>query len=91
MNKFIAVSPLVEIHIDLYGFSVGWVETIQNKISSLYRSSLNGHNDKCETFSCWAAGGVGVRFLTDTEYAKTVTREAFRLLNLARKTYRKLA
>lgn len=87
LNKLISTTPQVEVYVDLYGFSEGWIETIQNKLLALARSRTG---DDAHAYTAWAAGGVAVRFTTDPEYAKTVEREARRLLNLAARTYRKL-
>lgn len=88
LSSLISVTPQVEVYVDLYGFSEGWVDTIQDKLLSLARSRTG---DNAEAYTAWAAGGVAVRFTTDPEYAKTVEREARRLLNLAARTYRELS
>lgn len=86
-DTLLSVTQRVEIYVDLYGFSLGWVEKIQEDIPKLYRCRSG---DECECYFCPEAGGVGVKFITDPEYAPVVEAEIRRLLALAARTYKKL-
>jgi len=85
-SPFVSVTDRVQVYVDLFGFSEGWVKTIQKTISAMYRCRTG---DACETYNAWGVGGVGLCFTTDKEHAKKVQQKACQLLNLAMKTYRK--
>jgi hypothetical protein len=85
-DRLITVTDRVEVYVDLYGLSVKWADTIIDKLLDMSR--LRSADDS-EGYRAFEAGGVGVRFITDADYAKKVRAKAASLINLAAKTYDK--
>lgn len=83
-HPLITLTPQVEVFVDPYGYSVGWIKAIHNAAHELFRSS---EQDECETYTAYECGGVGVRFRTDADYAQVVAAKLGRLLNLGKSTY----
>lgn len=83
VNELISETVIHEAYFDLWGFSVNWIQAIQNKLLDFSEPS---QGDNCEAYTCEAC--MAVRFQsTDkerVEYAKGLFR---RLAALAKPTY----
>jgi hypothetical protein len=85
-KQLVSVTPRTEIYVDLNGFSVGWIHTIVDRLLDMSRTRSD---DEAEGHFAFEAGGLGVLFRTDAQYAKKVVAKANSLIALAAKTYNK--
>lgn len=82
-NDFISETVVYEAYFDLWGFSVNWIKSIQEKLLDFANPS---DGEECEAYTCEAC--MAVRFRSeDKERTRQATALFRRLCALAASTY----
>ncbi|MEN6379727.1 MAG: hypothetical protein ABFD15_09135 [Methanofastidiosum sp.] len=81
MNKAISITTNYEVYVYLYGYSMGWINTIQNAVLDYSQK-----DEDAEAYTCSAC--MAVRFTsTDKSRVGKLCAKVNSLLALAKKTY----